>query len=176
MKEIWKPVPGFPGYEVSNTGKVRSWLSKNIYKKCNDNPLILKQRIANYRGSYFFVRLRKNGKYSQMVIHKLVLTAFIGNRPKGYECRHLDGNPQNNNLSNLKWGTSKDNKNDLRKHGGHMNRGEKNGMSKLTTKDVNHIRFLLNNSNLSQIKIGKIYGVNGSLVCNISQKKYWRHI
>lgn len=176
QKEEWRVVDGFPGYEVSSFGRVRSWLSRNIYKKRNDVPLMLKCRYVEKRGGYPQLDLKRSGKYNRLFVHRLVLDAFVGRRPKGHECRHLDGNPKNNNLNNLKWGTSQENSDDLEKHGGHMNRGENNGQSKLTNKEVRHIRFLLKNSNLSQVKIGKIYGVNGSLICNISQRKYWRHI
>lgn len=50
-------------------------------------------------------------------IHRLVLKTFDRLPRKGEECRHLDGNPFNNHISNLKWGTTKDNCYDKLKHG-----------------------------------------------------------
>jgi len=50
-------------------------------------------------------------------VSRLVLETFIGECPKGMECRHLDGNSQNNNLNNLKWGTREEQIADQKKHG-----------------------------------------------------------
>lgn len=50
-------------------------------------------------------------------VHVLVLEAFDRPRPKGAVCRHLDGNPINNHLSNLAWGTHKENTEDRKRHG-----------------------------------------------------------
>lgn len=53
------------------------------------------------------------------LIHHLVLEAFVGPRPQGCECRHLDGNPTNNILTNLVWGTHVENMRDRARHGTH---------------------------------------------------------
>ena len=57
------------------------------------------------------------GAKRAMSVHRLVLLAFAGPCPKGMECRHLDGNPQNNNFSNLCWGTHQENMDDRVRHG-----------------------------------------------------------
>ena len=43
--------------------------------------------------------------------------AFVGQQAKGVEVRHLDGNPRNNTLSNLAYGTKSDNMQDAAKQG-----------------------------------------------------------
>jgi hypothetical protein len=48
-----------------------------------------------------------------------VLEAFVGPRPPGLECRHLDGNPANSVLANLAWGTHSENMQDRVRHGTH---------------------------------------------------------
>jgi len=49
------------------------------------------------------------------------MEAFGIARPDGMECRHLDGNPTNNALSNLAWGTRQQNIMDyIQKNGKHM--------------------------------------------------------
>src|SRR5580765_1006210 len=52
-------------------------------------------------------------------IAHLVLEAFVGLRPLGMVCRHLDGDRNNNNLSNLAWGTPSENVRDSVLHGTH---------------------------------------------------------
>lgn len=49
-------------------------------------------------------------------VHRLVLETFKGPCPPGMTCRHLDRDRTNNRLSNLKWGTSEEQKADMRKH------------------------------------------------------------
>ena len=51
-------------------------------------------------------------------VHRLVLLAFVG-RPsrKGMVARHKDGDPANNRLGNLAWGTAQENWQDRKQHG-----------------------------------------------------------
>jgi HNH endonuclease len=64
------------------------------------------------------IRLDGDKKPSHLYVHSLVLGAFVGIRPTpSHQCRHLDGNPQNNVLSNLKWGTASEQRLDDVAHG-----------------------------------------------------------
>jgi len=55
------------------------------------------------------------------LIHRLVLIAFVGLQPDGMEALHRDGDPGNNTLSNLRWGTHSENQLDQVAHGTHAN-------------------------------------------------------
>lgn len=66
---------------------------------------------------YQQVSLFRDGSRRSFTVHHLVLTAFIGDRPDGMLCRHIDGNPANNVLDNLRWGTPSENMRDKRRHG-----------------------------------------------------------
>lgn len=79
-----------------------------------------------------------NGTYYRKV-HRLVLEAFVGKRPAGHECRHLDGDNANNRRKNLLWGTRWDNAADIEKHGTRP-RGETHPAAILTEKLVRDIR------------------------------------
>lgn len=57
------------------------------------------------------------GKFVRDYVHRMVLTCFVGRAPEGMECRHLDGDPSNNSLPNLAWGSSKENFEDSVRHG-----------------------------------------------------------
>jgi hypothetical protein len=52
-------------------------------------------------------------------VHQAVAAAFLGARPDGLVVRHLDGNPSNNSLMNLRYGTSAENAYDRIAHGRH---------------------------------------------------------
>lgn len=112
--ERWRPVLGFEGiYEVSDRGRV-----KRIVPVLNGPAgYILRPGPSSHPGGYVLVGLRRDGKPTTHTVHKLVLQAFVGPRPPGMECRHMDGNPTNNALSNLRWGTRKENMRDQLRHG-----------------------------------------------------------
>lgn len=99
--EIFIPVKGYEGvYEVSNTGKVRSLPRKT--SKGGE----LKQ--ATVQGGYKRVSL-SNGSRKGYTVHRLVGMAFLSN-PLNKPCiNHIDGNPSNNNVSNLEWCTYAEN-------------------------------------------------------------------
>lgn len=50
-------------------------------------------------------------------VHRLVLQAFVGPCPDGQQVRHLDGDKENNNLRNLRYGTGAENTADKVRHG-----------------------------------------------------------
>ena len=102
--EIWMPVPGFDKYEVSNLGRVKS--------HSRGAPRILRPGPTNY--GHLSVVL---GRGNTRMVHALVLTAFVGPRPPGADCRHLDGDPTNNHLANLRWGSRTENILDAVAHG-----------------------------------------------------------
>ena len=115
-----------PNYMVTSDGKVRS-------RKYNK---YLKPYLSG--SGHQRVRLSDHGKSKNYYIHHLVLRAFVGPCPEGMECRHLDGNPQNNNLNNLMWGTCKENRADAMEHGTarYAQNGEQNYMAKLNVELV----------------------------------------
>jgi hypothetical protein len=80
------------------------------------------------------------GKFVGRRVHHLVLEAFKRPKPKGLEGRHLDGNHSNNAISNLEWGTHRENEQDKIRHETHS-KGERNGMAKLTNQEAQSIRL-----------------------------------
>lgn len=109
MSEEWRPVVGSGGrYEVSNLGNVRSFAA-------GYTPRLMALRLSD-RG-YPSVTLRLGGTNITVQVHRSVLAAFIGPCPPGHEVRHLDGSRNNNNLSNLAYGTRSQNARDGVAHG-----------------------------------------------------------
>ena len=118
--ELWTAIPGYDGfYEVSNYGNVRSltrFVPYGRHKGMTYTGRDLKQFIS---GSYLSVKLARAGVLKTVYTHELVLLAFEGQRPDlGSRCeiRHLDGVKTNNTLSNLKYGTVKENYDDRKLH------------------------------------------------------------
>lgn len=105
--EIWMPAVGYEGiYEVSSQGRVRRILSGPGAR----SGLVLRPHVG-HKG-YLHVSLL--GKTVR--IHRIIAVTFLG--PSDLPLvRHLDGNPANNTLENLAWGTHQDNTDDRVRHG-----------------------------------------------------------
>lgn len=100
MQEIWKDAKGYEEYyEISNLGKVRNKINKNIKKQTN-----------NGRG-YMSVNLWHNNKGNTKYVHRLVAESFIKNADNKPEVHHKDSDRSNNCVDNLAWVTSKENNN-----------------------------------------------------------------
>lgn len=118
MTEEWRPVVGFGAgyYEVSATGAVR---------RIKAGPGTQAGRVlrpSTHRNGYSLYTLNVNGEQHPTSAHRLVADAFLGERPLGAEVvRHLDGNPQNNDCRNLRWGSWQDNADDRIRHGNNFN-------------------------------------------------------
>ena len=111
MSERWLPISGFPDYEVSDQGRVRSF-------KFGAAPRVLRVR-RQVTGHGRVVLRTSEGRRIEKYVHQLVLAAVVGPRPDGMEVRHLDGDPINNTLGNLKYGTRSENCQDRVTHGTH---------------------------------------------------------
>ena len=90
----------FENYEVSNFGNLRKKLKNGKYKE-------IKGSILN-RGYRYFQTNRDN-KRTNYLVHHLVAKAFLGERPEGKVIDHIDRNPLNNNVDNLRWVTFQQN-------------------------------------------------------------------
>lgn len=131
MPEVWKPVSGTDGlYEVSDHGQVRSYVSLKGRQRLPIPKLVgyCPKKATEYGSATICYpgRRKKN-----VHIHVLVAETFIGPRPPLAEVRHLDGNRHNNRLSNLAYGTRKQNAEDMVAHG-NSPKGDRHGRGKLT--------------------------------------------
>lgn len=165
MRSETRPIPSYPGYFASSAGHVYSTRQGSL-KQLKECPL---PRYPNYRR----VNVWRDAKQTTRLIHDLVLTTFVGPRPKGLQGRHLDGDSQNNRLKNLKWGTRLENAADMKSHGRTLE-GEKNPQAKLTTNNVIKIRSRLRTC--SQASLAKQFGVAQKTIDDVARGRTWRHV
>jgi hypothetical protein len=161
--EEWRPC-GMPFlgslYLVSNYGRVctRKWTHENP----NGHVLAL-SRLDN---GYFTVGLTdKNKTASRQLIHRVVAYTFIGEPPEGKNiCDHLDRNPANNHVSNLRWVSPKEN---------HPLADDRfQDFKCLSPKDADDIRERYNNGE-TQSDIAAYYGISQNQVSMCVLGKAW---
>ncbi len=180
-----RPIPGFPGYHISNDG--RAWTTKVLVYgggspgcRCkHDGPMKeMKLQETKQKPHYkVIVLVDENKKCRTRLVGRLVLEAFVGPCPEGMECRHMDGNAHNNNLWNLAWGTPVQNCEDRSRHGRqpHM-RGELNGFHKLIEEEVIEIRRRYRVGGITQRELAEEYNVAYSNIRFIIERITWKHI
>ena len=149
----WRTVPGFPAYEVSDLGGIRT---EKRYVRAELKPALCRER------GYFYVNLNDDMFRSRTFrLHTLVLLAFVGTRPRGMVGRHIDGNKENNALANLCWGTRTENHLDRWRHGSHK---------KMTIAKVAELRDL-RAKGWRYPAIAKRFGISISYACELAKHR-----
>lgn len=121
-QEQWLPVVGYEGlYEVSDQGRVRS-LDRDITNKLGHVRRFPGKMLTPYKKQcgHLKINLSKGGEDNPSLVHRLVLTAFVGPCPEGMHACHWNDDGTDNRLSNLRWGTSSENKHDAVRNGKHV--------------------------------------------------------
>ncbi len=121
-------------------------------------------------GDYYCVGFK--GKTKR--IHHLVAKCFLPNPSNLPNVLHNDGNPLNNNVSNLRWGTQQENMDDRAKHGNDPH-GSKCARAKLIESEVLEMRAKSRSGN-SNAELGREYNLARSTVGRIINRKTWKHI
>lgn len=92
IREVWRKIPSFPGYEASNLGRVRHRIVYfNVLKSRRNH-----QTLGGDTHALVSIGNRKR------LVHRLVDEAFRGKITDGCIVHHKDNNMINNRLSNLK--------------------------------------------------------------------------
>lgn len=123
---------------------------------------------------YPVAALHIGGKRLMKRVHSIVLENFVGPRPKGMQALHKNGNPTDNRLENLRWGTPKENAEDTMRHG-RTCRGEKNPIAKLTKLQVLEIRQLIARK-IRYIDVAKQFGVCLATIGHIARGTNWKYV
>jgi hypothetical protein len=146
--KIWKSIPSFPNYKVSNIGEV-----------INNKGKILKPCITS---GYPMVVLCSDVAKKHFYIHRLVAKAFIENPLDKEEVNHKNGVKTDNQSDNLEWVYPNEN----------VNHAYKTGLRKATIVTKNPMSILTENDVKSNtiFKISK-YRIGHKIQCK--QKDYF---
>ena len=135
----WRAIPGFPSYEASSAGQIRRCVQ--VSPKHPVRGRCLKPRPLKRGHCYVNIR-NEEGVIKSVYVHRLVALTFLGPPPTTkHQVAHWDGDATNNNLSNLRWATNKENCQDSVRLGrSGRPSGEKAGKAKLTNEQAAAIR------------------------------------
>lgn len=158
--EIWKDIDGFPSYQVSSFGKIKS-LKK---WRCNDDKIM---KLSSDGRGYLQICLMKNKKQHTIKIHKLVAISFLNHKQNGMKdvINHIDGNKSNNHVWNLEITNQRKNMNEYFKINSHKYSSKYEGVhfNKLDSKWE------------TQIKIGNKKIVSKRFTSEIEAALYYQH-
>ena len=162
--EIWKDIPGYEGrYQVSTEGRIRS-LDRRVPCKCH------------YAGKLFYRTVKgkilRPGRYCKAghlsvvlghgtagrPVHQLVMLSFVGPPEEGMEVLHRNGDPTDNRLENLHYGTRLENILDVYRQGGKW--------KKLSVDDVQAIRFGFC-CGIKEVELAAMYDVTPTIISAI---------
>ena len=111
--EEWRQIDGFPYYEVSSLGRVRSvdrYITTSAGYKAFKKGKILKIYENKKRKSYMYIDISdEHSQKKQFLVHRLVAMAFIPNPENKPHINHIDCNVKNNSVDNLEWVTAQEN-------------------------------------------------------------------
>lgn len=181
IKEIWKDIPDYEDYMISNLGRVKSKerlirythsVTKNEhYRKTEEKILNV---YSNARTGYKFVQLKCNKKSKNWNIHRLVAIAFIEKNEKFNVVNHIDGNKHNNIVQNLEWCTDEYNHRHAA-NSGLTAKGIEVKSSILNENCVHAIKYFLNKG-YTRAELSKAFNVSRQTIILIAQNKTWQHI
>lgn len=155
----------FPEFEISKAGTIRNVITKDT----------LHQRVNN--NGYWVVSIPIDGKRKQLSVHRLLATAFIPNPENKPQINHKDGNPSNNEITNLEWCTPSENTQHAYATGLAKGRkGERHHNCKLTESDVLEIRRLYYVERLIAKEIAVKFSITYATVRLIVSNLIWTHV
>lgn len=155
--------PGFSRYIIHSNGQIVSL--------CHKVPRSLATAIDR-DGYHKLVMYDDAFKCKSVRRAAVVCAAFHGPKPDGMTVRHLDGSKDNDDASNLCWGTVKENMEDKRRHGT-LQTGESHSSSVLTADAARHIR---NNPNANKRELAKRFGVSVTAIFDVLARRTWKSV
>lgn len=169
MQVEYRELDEYPGYRFCADGSVWSAWTRGRTPCVGDTW----RKLKSTRLKYGHQNIMLSGGRHRLV-HRLILQAFVGPAPAGTECRHLNGDPSDNRIENLKWGTSEENTGDSFKHGT-VPMGSASAQAKLTEEEVLKI-VELRRAGESVTKIANEIGISVPNIYAITNGRSWNHL
>ena len=176
QSEVWKPVAGLPGYDVSSLGRVRTWWSKTKHEVVRnrrngervvekrllkmDEPRMVRRNRPRF-GPSWIVKVWFRGRRTTRSLDILVCDTFVRQREIPI---HIDGDWGNNRASNLRWGSRSESV---------AMRPPKPHSCKLTREKAEEIRRRIANGE-TQKSLAKEFGVTGCAISKIKNGQLWK--
>lgn len=161
-------IPGFPGYRITDDGRVQSLWRRGT---CVWSETWRDLRPSVDAKGYFGLTICNKEGRRKIRIHRLVAQAFVPNQGNLPCVRHLDGNPANNRVGNLAWGTYADNEDDKHGHGTWIARVTN---ARLTDESRN-LAETLRSQGMTHRQIALALGVSRPTISRLLNGKTWRH-
>jgi len=170
--EDWRAIPGYEdSYEVSSCGRVRSLTRRIPFKNGTRTLKGQIKRPATRALGYQQVLLSHDRKRQWCAVHRLVLLAFVG--PSDLEVHHVDFDPSNNHLSNLRYVSHEENiQHTVR--AGRAHEGTKHHQARLRPCQVLVIYGL--RDRVPQARLARRYGVSQAAVHWIQSGRNWKSV
>ena len=176
MWPLWRPcLPWLSAYEVSENGDVRRVVSSRtspagrLLKGCCDS-----------NGYKVYKLTRCAGDNRIYKAHRLVALSFFGPAPLGRShVAHIDGDPSNNHVTNLKWASPKENIGDDRRRHATNPAGERNPRAILTEDEVREVRTAyqhIKGKRGAVATLRNLYGISAGCLHGIISGRHWKHV
>lgn len=188
--EIWKDIKRYEGlYQISDLGRIKT-LDKKVRNKIRGKwgysirkEKVMKIKITKRKGAegYHEITLRKNGKPTSFMVHRLVGLNFIPNPDNKEEVNHKFGIRGDNRASQLEWMTKKENMKHAFDRGSWSNmdnpvKGVLCKWAKLTDEKVIKIRDEYELGKISTRKLAEKYNISHSIMWGVVTRKRWAHV
>lgn len=167
MTEEWRPVQGIEGYEVSDLGRVRSWVRRGSHGGAETAPRILSPGKAP--NGYRRLSLSQGGNRVYRSVHRLVAEVFAGGYEVGLIVCHNDSNKENNRASNLRWDTISSNSIDASRLGDIPRQV-------LNEEQVRQIRDLYQAGGHSHRSLSEDFGITPQAIRDLLIRKNYRWV
>ena len=154
----------YHGYLVKDNG--------SIYRKTENGYVPVS--FCYHNDGYLIACLKLNGKYKNLMVHRVVAECFIPNPENKPEVNHKDFNKENNHASNLEWVTHKENVQNYYKYSDNeTQRGDKHPRAKITSNDIPDI-FTLHKQGNSYRDIAEMYNVSHNCIGKVIRGESWQ--
>ena len=163
--EVWKEIPGYEGkYQASTEGRIKS-MSRLVAGKSRTGTVFSRRvperilKAARYCKAGHLSVVLGHGE-NGIPVHRLIARTFLGECPLGFEVLHINGDPTDNRVLNLRYDTRTQNILDVYLQG--------KAWRKLTIEDVHAIRCGLA-AGLTGRKLAQLYGVSEQTISQIKR-------